>query len=209
MSTASTLSPTSCGSLGTRVCSRERLVAMRQRIAQEHRAFGGDQFADLHALENLPVAVVLLADLDRPPGEAAAVGGDPDGHRAVAFAHDAVERDRRASAPAAPTRMTKFANMPERNSCCGSLISERTSTRRVFASTLAPIVVILPSNTRPGNAAKRDLHLLADAKRRTVGFGDFGQHPHGVDIGDGERRRRIAGLHEQPGRRIARRDRGR
>ena len=29
-------------------------------IAQEQRAFGGDQFADLHAFENLPVAVALL-----------------------------------------------------------------------------------------------------------------------------------------------------
>src|SRR4029077_11864166 len=52
----------------------------------------------------------------------------------------------------APTLMTKFANMPERSSCCESLISERTRTRRVLGSTLAPTVVILPSNTRPGKA---------------------------------------------------------
>ena len=102
--------------------------------------------------------------------------------------------------------MTKFANMPERSSCCGSLISERTRTRRVFGSTLAPIVVILPSNTRPGNALERDLHLLSDAKRRTVGLGDVRQHPHDVDVGDGIGSRRVARLHEQPRRRIARRD---
>ena len=32
----------------------------RQHVAEEDRAFGGDQFADLHAFENLPVAVALL-----------------------------------------------------------------------------------------------------------------------------------------------------
>ena len=63
--------------------------------------------------------------------------------------------------------------MPARNSCCGSLISERTSTRRVFGSTVAPIVVILPSNTRPGNAFERDLHLLPDTEGRAVVLGTF------------------------------------
>src|ERR1039458_10499439 len=59
---------------------RRRSVSVRrrgQRIAQEQRAFGGDHFADLHAFENLPVAVARLADLDRALGEPAAVGRDP------------------------------------------------------------------------------------------------------------------------------------
>ncbi len=57
-----------------------------------------------------------------------------------------------------------------------------------------------------GKRSKRDAHLLADAKRRTVRLGDLGQHPHAVDIGDGEWRGRVARLHEQAGGRVARRD---
>src|ERR1700683_3227892 len=53
----------------------------------------------------------------------------------------------------AATLMVKFANMPERNSCAGSAISERTRTRRVVGSTIAPMVVTVASNFRPGKAA--------------------------------------------------------
>src|SRR5580704_1029894 len=66
-------------------------------IAQEYRAFGGDQFAHLHAVKNLPVAVALFADLDRPLGEMTAVGSNPCCHRAVAFPNHAIHRDRRRS----------------------------------------------------------------------------------------------------------------
>src|SRR5258708_9314953 len=45
-----------------------------QRVAQEQRAFGGDQLAHLHALDDLPVALARQRDPDRAPGEAAAVG---------------------------------------------------------------------------------------------------------------------------------------
>ena len=57
-----------------------------------------------------------------------------------------------------------------------------------------------------GERVDLDLHLLADAKRRAVGFGDIGQHPHRVDVGDRIRRRRVARLHEQARRGVARRD---
>src|SRR5271156_2428474 len=53
-----------------------------ERIAEEQRAFGSDQFADLQAFDDLPIAVMYPADLDRPPVEAAAIGGDPHGHGA-------------------------------------------------------------------------------------------------------------------------------
>ena len=86
------------------------------------------------------------------------------------------------------------------------MISERTSTRRVLGSTLAPIVVILPSNTRPGNAASVTRTSWPTRNAGLSALGDVGQHPHGVDIGDGKRRRRVARLHEQARRRVARRD---
>jgi hypothetical protein len=41
----------------------------------------------------------------------------------------------------APTWITKLANMPAHNSWRGSFISERTRTRRVFWSTVSPMVV--------------------------------------------------------------------
>src|ERR1700722_142489 len=53
----------------------------RKRVAQEYCAFRCGQFAGLNALQNLPVAVALLADLDGPSGEPAAVGRDPNRHR--------------------------------------------------------------------------------------------------------------------------------
>src|ERR1700687_316581 len=62
-------------------------------VAEEQRALGGDQFADRYAVENLPVAVVLGPDLDGPPGELAAIRRHPARHRAIAFAHHAVERN--------------------------------------------------------------------------------------------------------------------
>src|SRR6202040_1863638 len=61
-----------------------------KRVAQEYRAFGSDQLADLDAFEDLPIAVILFADLDRAFGEPAAVGGDPHCHGTVALTHDAV-----------------------------------------------------------------------------------------------------------------------
>ena len=51
----------------------------------------------LHAFENLPVAVMDLADLDGSAVEAAAIGGDPHRHRTVALAHDAVGRHARGA----------------------------------------------------------------------------------------------------------------
>src|SRR4029077_3874531 len=88
----SKLRPFQCDVMAAgRVSTRRR----GKRIAQEQRAFAGDQFADLHATENLPVAVTLLADRHRAPGKMAAVGGDPRRRRAVAFAHHAVERNGR------------------------------------------------------------------------------------------------------------------
>ena len=123
----------------------------RHHIAEKDRAIGGHQFADLQAIKNLPIAVARLPDLDGAPCETAPVGSDPDGLGAVALSHDAGKRNR-GERTGAPMLMTKLPNIPERSSCCGSLISERTRTRRVFGSTEAPIVVILPSNTRSGNA---------------------------------------------------------
>ena len=76
----------------------------------------------------------------------------------------------------------------------------------MFGSTVAAMVVIVPSNSAAGKRADLDLHLLPDAERRAVGLGDVGQHPHGLDIGDRIRRRRVARLHIESRRRIARRD---
>src|SRR5215472_11852995 len=56
-----------------------------ERVAQEQRALGRDQLAGLQACENLVIAVALHADLHGALGEAAAVGRDPHGHRAVAL----------------------------------------------------------------------------------------------------------------------------
>ena len=106
----------------------------------------------------------------------------------------------------AATLMVKFANMPERNSCRGilhlgadqnatSIRIDRRSNGRDFSVENAA-----------GKGADPDFYLLSDAKRRTVGFGDIGQHPHGIDVGDRVGRRRIARLHQQTRRRIARRD---
>src|SRR5580704_15126115 len=63
----------------------------RECVAKEQCALGRNQLADLHAIKNLAIASALFADPDRSPGEAPAVGGDPDGHCAVAFAHNTVE----------------------------------------------------------------------------------------------------------------------
>ena len=68
------------------------------------------------------------------------------------------------------------------------------------------MVVILPSNTRPGNAATVTWTSWPTRKAGLSALGDIRQHPHGVDVGDRVGRRRVAGLHEQPGRRVARRD---
>ena len=51
-----------------------------------------------------------------------------------------------------------------------------------------------------------DLDLLTDIEGGTVALGDIGEHPHGRDVGHRIGRRRIAGLHQKPGCRIARRD---
>src|SRR5262249_4103184 len=69
---------------------RMRLVGDGERIAQEYRALGRDQLADLRAFKDLSIAAILLPHLDRPPGEAASVGRHPDGHGAIALAHDAI-----------------------------------------------------------------------------------------------------------------------
>src|SRR5271170_682964 len=70
--------------------ARPSLRRRGERVAQKQRAFGGDQFADSHAFENLTIAAEDPADLDSPLAEPPAVGGHPNGHGAVAFAHHAV-----------------------------------------------------------------------------------------------------------------------
>src|SRR6516225_6515963 len=64
-----------------------------QHVAEKDCAVGGNQFARANAIEDLPIAVMLVADFDRSAREPPAVGGDPDGLPAVAFANHAVERD--------------------------------------------------------------------------------------------------------------------
>jgi hypothetical protein len=56
--------------------------------------FARHQFAGPQAFKNLAVAVVLIANHDRAPREMPAIGGNPDGLRAVALAHDAGEPNR-------------------------------------------------------------------------------------------------------------------
>src|SRR6516165_12199850 len=63
----------------------------RQQVAEKDRAIGGDEFARLYALKDLPVGVALLPDLDGSFGETPAVGGDPDRLCTVALPNDAVE----------------------------------------------------------------------------------------------------------------------
>src|SRR5258707_10685013 len=85
-----------CGAaLGSRGAIPTPVSARRDRegVAQENGAFGGDQVSGLDAFEDLVVAVARQADLDGALGEAAAVGGDPDGHRAVALTNDAIQRN--------------------------------------------------------------------------------------------------------------------
>ena len=67
---------------GERIAQEQRTPRRRQSLAELHRSS-----------TNLPVAVVLCADLDRAPREAPAIGKDPHGHRAVASQHDAVGWD--------------------------------------------------------------------------------------------------------------------
>ena len=119
---------------GIRHRPRASLRRRSERVAQKQRAFGRDQFADFHAFENLPIAVVAPADLDGPLSE----------RRRSAVTHTVIVPSPSRTTPSdgtpgertgATDAMTKFANMPERSSCCGSLISERTRTRRVFGST--------------------------------------------------------------------------
>jgi hypothetical protein len=61
-----------------------------EHVAKENCAVAGDQFSDLQAVENLPIAIALIADLDRSLYEAPAVSGNPDCLRAVAFSDNAV-----------------------------------------------------------------------------------------------------------------------
>src|SRR5215471_16988223 len=65
-----------------------------QQIAEKDRPLGRDQLSGLQAFENLPVALVLQADLDRAAGEATAIGRDPYRLGAVAFPHHTGERNR-------------------------------------------------------------------------------------------------------------------
>ena len=53
------LTPTSASSRHPRPASRAH-CDRGERIAQEQRALGGDEFAGLHAFEDLAIAVVLL-----------------------------------------------------------------------------------------------------------------------------------------------------
>src|SRR5262249_46131791 len=61
-----------------------------QSVAEEQRPLRGDQLAGLHALEDLPIALLLKPDLDQAAAKAPAVGGDPHRHGAVALPHHAV-----------------------------------------------------------------------------------------------------------------------
>ena len=96
-------------------------------------------------------AVLLQADLDGALGEMAAVGGDPHGHRAVAFADHAVRAEPPSARTGSPVRITKLANMPGRSSCrVGDLGAHQQ--RCDVGSTVAPTAEILPANTRSGKA---------------------------------------------------------
>src|ERR1700744_3907777 len=70
--------------------STARSLSLRrdgERVAQEERAVRRDKLTGPEPGDDLHVAVVLQAGLDGALDEMAAVGGDPDGHRSIAFAH--------------------------------------------------------------------------------------------------------------------------
>ena len=72
----------------------DQAVAHHQR-QDDGRGWYDRRFAYLHAVESPGGPAALLPDRDGALGEMAAVGGDPCRHRAVAFAHHAVDRNRR------------------------------------------------------------------------------------------------------------------
>src|SRR3974390_3145280 len=63
----------------------------RQQVAQKDRTIRGDEFARTQPVEDLTIAVALIADLHCPSDETAAIRRNPDGLRAIAFANHAVE----------------------------------------------------------------------------------------------------------------------
>src|SRR6516164_4825722 len=89
-----------------RQCSSAQLTSMSlvkgssracggQHIAEKNCALGRNEFARVHAVENLAIAIVLVTDFDGSPRETPSVGRDPDCLATVAFAHHATKRNRR------------------------------------------------------------------------------------------------------------------
>jgi hypothetical protein len=65
-----------------------------QGVAKVERPFGGHQLSWLQAVDDLVVPVLLQAELYDTFVKDMAVGGDPNGHRAVALPDYAIDRDR-------------------------------------------------------------------------------------------------------------------
>src|SRR5579862_9115182 len=90
--------PLSTACLYPRSCRQPQLSLVPggdgHHVVEENGAVCGHQFANLHAVENLPVAIAHVTDRHRASGEMAAVGGHPDSLRAVTFPHHTVEWDR-------------------------------------------------------------------------------------------------------------------
>src|SRR6516165_942028 len=141
-----------------------------QHVAEKDRPFGRDQLADLQAFENLPIAVPLVADLHRSPGKAAAVGGDPNRHGAVAFPHHAIERNRdgphrladadhEIGEHAGSQFVPRIVDFGTDQNAPGVRVDGRSNGRDLAFEDMI----------RKG--ADLDLHILSDAERRAVALG--------------------------------------
>src|SRR5216684_8260101 len=145
-----------------------------KRIAQEQRSLGGGQLTRLHALEDLPVAFALQSDRDRPPGEAAAVGGDPYDHGAVAFPDHPVEwncggthgvagADHEVREHAGPQFVPRIPDLGPDQDAARGRIDHR------------PDGGDLPVELAVRKGADLDRDRLLDAERRAVGLSDVRQ----------------------------------
>jgi hypothetical protein len=164
-------------------------------------AFGGDEVAGPHAFEDLVVAVTREAHLDGAPGKAAAVGGDPGRHRAVALAHHPIQRNCRR-----PHRLAGADH--EGGEHAGAQLVLGIFDVRAHQH---PVRVGIDRRCDGGDVTferpvrerhDADLDLLADTEGRAVGLGDVGEHPHGRNIGDRIGRRQIGRLYQPPRRGI-------
>src|ERR1700687_3457741 len=63
-------------------------LAADGEIVEKYRALGDDLGARSHSIEYLVEALMLHSDLHRSPCEVMAIGSEPDGHGAIAFAND-------------------------------------------------------------------------------------------------------------------------